>query len=119
MEGNRKVTRKIEYYNLDMIIAMGYRVKSNNGIIFRRWVNKILKEYMLKDYAVNYRRLEYLEKRIKLIDIANRMDESFENKEKSTRDEFVLWRLFVINVKIELLTTKICIVLIKNDIGGI
>ena len=90
MEGNRKVTRKIEYYNLDMIIAMGYRVKSNNGIIFRRWVNKILKEYMLKDYAVNYRRLEYLEKRIKLIDIANRMDESFENKEKSTRDEFVL-----------------------------
>ena len=45
-EGNREITRNIEYYNLDMIISVGYRVKSQNGIIFRRWANKILKDYL-------------------------------------------------------------------------
>ena len=74
-EGNRDVTRDIEYYNLDVIISVGYRVKSENGVIFRRWANKILNEYMLKGYAINQRRLEYLEKTVKLIDIANRIDE--------------------------------------------
>ena len=44
-EGEREVTRNIEYYNLDMIISVGYRVKSKNGVIFRRWANKILKDY--------------------------------------------------------------------------
>jgi len=81
MEGNRKVTREIEYYNLDVIISVGYRVKSQNGIAFRRWANKILKDYMLKGYAINQRRLEYLEKTIKLIDIANRIDERLENND--------------------------------------
>ncbi len=71
-EGNREVTRNIEYYNLDMIISVGYRVKSKNGVIFRRWANKILKDYLLKGYAVNEKRLEYLEKTVKLIDIASR-----------------------------------------------
>ena len=65
----------VEYYNLDMILSVGYRVKSQNGIIFRKWANKILKEYKIKGYAVNQRRLEYLEKTVKLIDIANRIDE--------------------------------------------
>ena len=68
-------TYNVEYYNLDVIISVGYRVKSENGVIFRRWANKILKDYMLKGYAVNQRRLEYLEKTVKLIDIANRIDE--------------------------------------------
>ena len=54
-EGNREVTRQIEYYNLDMIISVGYRVKSKNGIIFRKWATNILKDYMLKGYAVNKR----------------------------------------------------------------
>lgn len=81
MEGNREVTRKIEYYNLDMIISVGYRVKSENGTIFRQWANKVLKDYMIKGYAVNQRRLEYLEKTIKLIDIANRIDERLENND--------------------------------------
>ena len=80
-EGERTVTRNIEYYNLDMIVSIGYRVKSNKGIIFRKWANKILKDYMLKGYAVNQRRLEYLEKTIKLIDIANRIDEELENND--------------------------------------
>ena len=80
-EGNRQITREIEYYNLDVIISVGYRVKSKNGIIFRQWANKILKDYMLKGYAINQKRLEYLEKTIKLIDIANRIDEQLENGE--------------------------------------
>ena len=70
-----------EYYNLDMILSIGYRVKSSNGIIFRKWANNVLKDYMLKGYAVNKRRLEYLEKTIKLIDIANRMDERLEGSD--------------------------------------
>ncbi len=76
-EGNRKVTRNIEYYNLDMIISVGYRVKSQNGIIFRRWANKILKDYMIKGYAVNQKRLDYLEKTVKLLDIAARGNERY------------------------------------------
>lgn len=71
-EGEREITRDIEYYNLDMIISVGYRVKSQNGIIFRKWANKILKDYMIKGYAVNNKRLEYLEKAVKLLDIASR-----------------------------------------------
>ena len=74
-------TYQVEYYNLDMIISVGYRVKSQNGIVFRKWTNKILKDYMLKGYAINQRRLEYLEKTVKLIDIANRVDEKFENSD--------------------------------------
>ena len=73
-EGQREVTREIEYYNLDMIISVGYRVKSQNGVIFRKWANNVLKDYMIKGYAVNQKRLEYLEKTIKLIDIAGRID---------------------------------------------
>ena len=74
-EGNRDVKREIEYYNLDMIISVGFRVKSQNGIIFRKWANKVLKDYLLKGYAVNQKRLEYLEKTVKLINIAGRIDD--------------------------------------------
>ena len=74
-------TYQVEYYNLDMILSIGYRVKSNKGVIFRRWANKVLKDYTLKGYAVNQKRLEYLEKTIKLIDIANRIDERLENND--------------------------------------
>ena len=74
-------TYQVEYYNLDMILSVGYRVKSFKGIAFRRWANKVLKEYTLKGYAINQKRLEYLEKTIKLIDIANRIDEKLENND--------------------------------------
>ena len=80
-EGNRNVTRNIEYYNLDMILSVGYRVKSNKGIMFRRWANKVLKEYTLKGYTINQKRLDYLEKAIKIIGIANRIDEKLENND--------------------------------------
>lgn len=76
----------VEYYNLDMIISVGYRVKSKRGIAFRRLANKVLKDYLLKGYAVNNKRLEYLEKTIKLIEIANRADERLEDADaKSNR----------------------------------
>lgn len=79
IEGDRKVKREIEYYNLDVIISVGYRVKSSQGIAFRRWANNVLKSYMLKGYAINKQRLEYLEKTVKLIDIASRNVEEFTN----------------------------------------
>lgn len=69
---NKTQTRELEYYNLDVIISVGYRVKSKNGVIFRKWATNILKDYMLKGFVVNQKRLEYLEKTVKLIDIANR-----------------------------------------------
>jgi hypothetical protein len=60
-EGEREVQRKTAYYNLDMIISVGYRVKSQRGIEFRIWANKILKDYILRGHAVSQRfeRLEY------------------------------------------------------------
>ncbi len=70
IEGNRKVTRKIKIYNLEMIISVGYRVKSQRGIIFRRWANKVLKEYLIQGYSINNKRLEKLNK---VIDIQNKM----------------------------------------------
>ena len=55
MEGHRTVTRQIPYFNLDMIISVGYRVNAKRGVQFRRWASKILKEYLVKGYAVNDR----------------------------------------------------------------
>ena len=80
-EGSREVKRNIDYYNLDMIISVGYRVKSKNGIIFRKWANKVLKDYLLKGYVINQKRLEYLEKTVKLIDIAGRIDHKLKGDE--------------------------------------
>ena len=54
---------KVQYYNLDVILSVGYRVKSYRGVEFRRWASKILKEYLLKGYSVN-QRLTQLEKRV-------------------------------------------------------
>ena len=80
-EGDRNVTRNIDYYNLDMIISVGYRVKSKNGIIFRKWASKVLKDYMIKGYAVNKKRLEYLEKTVKLVNIAGRINYELKDNE--------------------------------------
>ena len=56
-EGNRKTSRKIEYYNLDVIISVGYRVKSKRGVQFRQWATQKLKDYLVKGYALNEQRL--------------------------------------------------------------
>ncbi len=82
IEGNRKVTRNIEYYNLDVIISVGYRVKSKRGVQFRAWANKVLKEYLLRGYSIN-QRLMHMENRIdhrlsehdsQIKELSNRMD---------------------------------------------
>ena len=65
-EGGRDVERNIEYYNLDMIISVGYRVKSRRSIEFRRWANKVLKDYIIKGYAINDKRLEALQKTVEI-----------------------------------------------------
>jgi len=67
-EGNREVIRQVEFYSLDVILSVGYRVKSSRGIEFRRWANQVLKDYMLRGYAVNQRIVhveEYFDKRLR------------------------------------------------------
>ena len=75
-EGNRVVRRKQKMYNLDVIISVGYRVKSVRGTRFRQWANKVLKEYLLKGYSIN-QRIDDLEHRVndRLINHENRLDD--------------------------------------------
>ena len=88
--GNSEFSDKpTNYYNLDVIISVEYRVKSQKGILFRKWTTNVLKDYMLKGYVVNQKRLEYLEKTVKLIDITTRSNE--------TNDENIREVLKVIN----------------------
>lgn len=75
-EGKRKIERNILFYNLDMIISVGYRVNSKRGIEFRQWATKVLKENLLQGYSINKERLESLEKTVKLIDIASRSEDT-------------------------------------------
>ena len=63
LEGNRKIIRDIPFYNLDMIISVGYRVNSIRGTQFRQWANKVLKEYLLRGHAINSR-ITYLEQKV-------------------------------------------------------
>jgi prophage maintenance system killer protein len=67
MEGGRKVERNIEHYNLDMIISVGYRVKSTRGVQFRKWANSILKQYIIQGYAVNANRMNQLGEVIRIM----------------------------------------------------
>lgn len=55
-------TYRVEHYNLDMIISVGYRVKSNRGVEFRKWANQVLRQYIIQEYAVNEKRLEALQR---------------------------------------------------------
>lgn len=81
IEGNRKVNRRIKIYNLDMIISVGYRIKSQRGILFRKWANKILKEYLIQGYSINQKRISALNK---TIEIQNKMLASSLNIEQET-----------------------------------
>lgn len=65
IENNRSVSRSLDYYNLDVIISVGYRVKSKRGTQFRIWVNKVLKDYLVKGYAINERKLKEQTERIR------------------------------------------------------
>ena len=59
-EGNRQVERNIEYYNLDVIISVGYRVKSKRGVQFRIWATNLIKEYLKKGFVLDDKRLKEL-----------------------------------------------------------
>ena len=62
----KQQTHMVEYFNLDVIISVGYRVKSPNGIIFRKWATSILKDYMINGYSINKKRLDALNKTIEI-----------------------------------------------------
>jgi len=66
-EAGRKVTRNIDYYNLDVILSVGYRVNSKQGTQFRQWATQRLKEYLVKGYAINQQRLDQLNQVVKII----------------------------------------------------
>ena len=88
IEGNRKIIRNIDHYNLDVIISVGYRVKSKRGTQFRIWANKILKEYLVKGYSLNEKRLKEQSEKVKelekSIEVFKRVADSFQLKQ----DEF-------------------------------
>ena len=74
-EGKREVKRMIQFYNLDAIISVGYRVNSKKGTQFRIWATKVLKEHIEKGYSINQRRLNTLKQTVKLIDSTTNEDE--------------------------------------------
>lgn len=85
-EGNRQVSRTISYYNLDMILSIGYRVNSKQAIAFRRWATKILKDYLIKGYAINQNiQLQHYQE---LKDVVALMSRTLELQEKPTQDEY-------------------------------
>ena len=73
--------KPVNLYSLDVIIGVGYRVKSKQGIVFRQWATNILKEHLLRGYTVNQKRLEFLEKKVQLIDIASRIEHELSGDE--------------------------------------
>ncbi|MBS1647328.1 MAG: virulence protein RhuM/Fic/DOC family protein [Bacteroidetes bacterium] len=73
-EGKREIERNIEYYNLDVIISVGYRVKSKHGTQFRQWATQRLKDYLAKGYAINQKRLDELGKMVQLIEQSGKAD---------------------------------------------
>ena len=79
-EGKRDVVRQIEYYSLDVILSVGYRVKSAQGILFRRWANTVLREYLLRGYSINAR-MNQIEDRIdRRLVVYDKRIESLEDK---------------------------------------
>ncbi len=81
-EGKRLVNRMIELYNLDVIISVGYRVKSIQGTKFRQWATQRLKDYLVEGYAINQERLNQLQKTIQLIESTGKTDELSLNEAK-------------------------------------
>ena len=85
MEGTRQVSRDIEYYNLDVIISVGYRVKSLRGTQFRIWASSVLKEYMKKGFALD-------DDRLKRLGGGNYFDELLARIRDIRSSEKVFWR---------------------------
>ena len=88
LEGNREIVRWIDYYSLDTIISVGYRVKSKRGTQFRIWANKVLRDYLVHGYALNERKLKEQTERIKEIEVLLDNFSSIAEKYKLEQDIF-------------------------------
>lgn len=86
IEGQRQIVREIPYYNLDMIISVGYRVNSKNATSFRRWATSVLKQYLIKGYVIN-QQLK-LDRYNELKDVVRLMERAIGMQEKITTDEY-------------------------------
>lgn len=81
-------TYQVEHYNLDVIILVGYRVKSKSGVEFRRWANKVLKDYLVKGYAINEQRIKMVESRYTdLKDVVRLIGRTLNIQEQIAMDE--------------------------------
>ena len=87
-EGNRSVKRKIKYYNLDVIISVGYRVKSQRGTQFRIWANKVLKEYLVSGYVLNEKRLKEQSEKVKELEQSLKIFKRVSENIQLGKDEF-------------------------------
>jgi len=87
-EGKRVVNRRIEYYNLDVIISVGYRVKSIRGTQFRIWANTVLKDYLVRGYALNEKRLKEQSEKIREIEKTLEIFSNVVEHYQLERDEF-------------------------------
>ncbi len=72
LEGKRSIVREIPYYNLDMVISVGYRVNSKNATSFRKWATSILKQYLIKGYAINQKRLDHYNELKSVVNLMSR-----------------------------------------------
>jgi len=86
-EGNREVKRNVDYYNLDVIISVGYRVKSKQGTQFRQWATQRLRDYLVKGYAINEKRLKETESRFQELKQAVNLLENVSKEKKITGNE--------------------------------
>ena len=86
-EGNRSVTRTLKHYNLDSIISIGYRVNSKRGIQFRIWANQVLKDHLIKGFALNERRLNSQNEQLKSLEESVLILTKIVNQKKLTSDE--------------------------------
>jgi len=93
-EGDREITRQINFYNLDVIIAVGYRVNSKRGTEFRIWANKILKEFLIKGFSINEKRLSQQNEQLKeLQESVKILGDVLHNKELTTDESTGLLKI--------------------------
>ncbi len=88
IEGDRKITRNLEYYNLDVIISVGYRVKSKRGTQFRIWANKVLKDYLVRGYALNEKKLKEQAEKVKELEKSIEVFKRIADNHQLRQDEF-------------------------------
>jgi len=88
VEGKRKIIRNIDHYNLDVIISVGYRIKSKRGTQFRIWANKVLKDYLVSGYALNEKRLKEQNEKVKELEKSVEVFKRVADTHQLKQDEF-------------------------------